>query len=795
MLRPRWRKVIRDLWGNKTRTLLVVMSIAVGVFAVGVIVSTQILLSTDLSASYMATTPSSAILSVSPFDDDLVETVRRMPGVLEAEGHRSMNVRLQVGPNEWRTLNLDAIQKFDQQRLNKVAPVSGAWPPPDKTVLIERASLGLTNAKVGDTVTVELADGRQLGLKIAGTAHDLNKPPAAFTGQPYGYVNYDTMEWLGFGRLHDELRLLVENGTDKKAVEATAQQVSQKIEKGGRSVYFTWIPTPGKHPADDAVQPMLLILGVLGTLSLFLSGFLVVNTISALLMQQTRQIGIMKAVGAQTRQIMGLYLGMVVIFSLLALLVAIPLGALGAFAFIGYLANLINFDVQGWRIPLPSLLLQMGVGLVIPLVASLWPILSGARVTVREALNSTGIGERHFGHSWVDRLVESVRGFSRPTLISLRNTFRRKARLALTLFTLTLGGAVFIAVLSVHASLLNTLDDFFAYWRYDIGLNFSRAYRTEQITREALSVPGVVAAETFAFASAGHVHADGKEARPVTVLGVPPDTQIIQPKLLRGRWLLPDDENALVVNTTVLDPENDPDIQLGDEVTFKIEGRETTWRVVGVAQAVLQGPLMYAPRAYLERVNNNVGRAGSVQIVTEQHSLAYQTQMADLLKQHFKDVGMNVGGTETIGSIRQQIEYQFNILVVFLAFMAVLLAVVGGLGLMGTMSINVLERTREIGVMRAIGASDGSVLRIFLVEGVFVGLLSWGLGALAALPISQVLSQAVGMAFLRAPLSYEFSTQGALLWLGLVLILASAASLLPSWHAARLTVRDVLAYE
>ncbi len=795
MLNPRWRKVIRDLWGNKTRTLLVVMSIAVGVFAVGVIVSTQILLSTDLSTSYAATNPSSAIMSVSPFNDDLVETVRRMPGVLEAEGRHSVSVRLQVGPNEWRTLNLDAIQKFSDQRLNIVAPVSGAWPPPDKTVLIERASLGLTNAKVGDTVTVELTDGRQLGLKIVGTAHDLNKPPAAFTGQPYGYINYDTMEWLGFGRLHDELRVLVENGTDKKVVEETSRQVSQKIEKGGRSVFFTWIPTPGKHPADDAVQPMLLILGVLGTLSLFLSGFLVVNTISALLTQQTRQIGIMKAVGAQTRQIMGLYLGMVVVFSLLALLVAIPLGALGAFAFIGYLAGLINFDVQGWRIPLPSLLLQIGVGLVVPLAASLWPILSGARVTVREALNSTGIGEGRFGHSWVDRLVESVRGFSRPTLISLRNTFRRKARLALTLFTLTLGGAVFIAVLSVHASLLNTLDDFFAYWRYDIGLNFSRAYRTEQITREALSVPGVVEAETFAFARAAHVHADGKEARPITVLGVPPDTRIIQPKLQRGRWLLPDDENAIVVNATVLDPENDPDIQLGDEVTFKVEGRDTTWRVVGVVQAVLQGPLMYAPRGYLERVTNSVGRAGSVQIVTEQHSLAYQTQMGESLKQHFKDAGMNVSGTQTIGSIRQQIEYQFNILVVFLAFMAVLLAVVGGLGLMGTMSINVLERTREIGVMRAIGAGDGAVLRVFLVEGVFVGLLSWGLGALAALPISQLLSQAVGMAFLRAPLSYEFSTQGALLWLGLVLILASAASLLPSWHAARLTVRDVLAYE
>ncbi len=138
---------------------------------------------------------------------------------------------------------------------------------------------------------------------------------------------------------------------------------------------------------------------------------------------------------------------------------------------------------------------------------------------------------------------------------------------------------------------------------------------------------------------------------------------------------------------------------------------------------------------------------------------------------------------------------QFDIIILFLAIMAILIAIVGALGLTGTMSINVLERSREIGVMRAIGASNGSILRIFLAEGMLIGLLSWLIGALFAFPISQLLSDVVGVAFADAPLSHTFSTSGACLWLVIVLILAALSSWWPSWRASRLTVRDVLAYE
>jgi putative ABC transport system permease protein len=641
-------------------------------------------------------------------------------------------------------------------------------------------------------------------LRVAGLAHDMDNPPAQFVGNPFGYISFDTLEWLGYDRAYDELQILVaENQTDKDHIQAVADQVQDKIEKSGQTVYWIWIPEPFEHPANEAVEPLLLILGVMGVLSLFLSGFLVINTISALMTQQIRQIGIMKVVGGRTKQIVQLYLTMVLVFGLLSLLVAVPLGSLAAYAMSSYLADLINFDLTGFRIPPRALALEVAVGLIVPILAAVYPVFAGSRITAYQAINSYGLGKGHFGRGLVDRLVEGVtsaiRSLSRPARISLRNTFRRKGRLALTLSTLTLGGAIFIAVLSVHASLLTTLDDALTYWNYEIEVDFARPHRIATIEREAKSIPGVADAESWTGNTARRIRDDGHEGPNIYVLGAPADTDLIQPTLLEGRWLLPEDQNAIVVNSEVIKEE--PDIKVGDEITLKIEGREDTWQVVGIVQGIMTGRIAYANQPYLARVIRWVGRSGGVQIVAEdpgggaKNDAAYQSELAKRIKAHFDSRGIQVSSTETTASIRENIEYQFGIIVIFLAIMAVLIAVVGGLGLMGTMSINVIERTREIGVMRAVGASDGAVVKIFVVEGLFIGLLSWLAGASLALPIGKLLSDAVGTAFLEAPLNYTFSTQGTLLWLALVVVLAGTASILPALSASRLTVREVLAYE
>ena len=149
----------------------------------------------------------------------------------------------------------------------------------------------------------------------------------------------------------------------------------------------------------------------------------------------------------------------------------------------------------------------------------------------------------------------------------------------------------------------------------------------------------------------------------------------------------------------------------------------------------------------------------------------------------------------TIERLRRITGGFFDVIVFMLLAMGILIASVGALGLMGTMSTNVLERTREIGVMRAIGASDGAVQRIVIVEGILIGLISWMIGGALAFPAGLALSSAVGNVLFQTALPYSFSSSGVFTWLAIVVVLATIASFLPAWNASRLTVREVLAYE
>ena len=798
MIKPRWRKVLRDLWGNKTRTTLVILSIAIGVFALGTIISTQIILAEDLSRSYAATIPASAVLFVDGFDVQLLDAIENVDGVKEVEARRTLQLRFQSGPNEWQTINIDVLADFSNLKLNKIAPISGAWPPDERHILIERASLPLMAMAVGDSLIVETAVGKQRELQIDGLYHDLNKLPAQFIGETYGCISDDTLAWLGLPVYFDQVHISVEgDNSDIDQIRAVATAVENKLEKSGHPVNWTWIPEPGVHPANDYIQPLLLLLAVLGALSLFASAFLIINIINSLLAQHVQQIGIMKAIGARSGQIAQMYLVNVLILGLLAFVIAAPLGGLGAYALARYTAFLINFNLSDFYIPAQAILVQATVALVVPFLAALYPILKGTRLTVREAISDYGLSHGRFGSQLLDRAVEwfttALPIFSRPMRISLRNSVRRKARLLLTLLTLTLGGAIFMAVLSVQASFLVTLDDALAYFNYDVEVSFARPYRVTELQREVMKIPGVTEAESWINTTGRRVRPDGFEGQNMAVLGIPAETQFIQPTLLEGRWLLPADENGVVINTQLLREE--PDLTVGDVVNLKLNGRTEEWHVVGLVQGVMTGPIAYMNQPYLARTLHEVGRSSSVQVVAAHHDPTSQQALARELKAYFDGVGLRVNSVQAISEIREAVQFQFGLIVTFLTIMAILIAAVGGLGLMGTMSINVLERTREIGVMRAVGASNGAILRIVLVEGLFVGVTSWFLSGIFAYPLGLLLSKAVGFAFLESPLTYHFAINGALIWLVAVLLIAALASFLPARKAAHLTVRETLAYE
>jgi putative ABC transport system permease protein len=130
-----------------------------------------------------------------------------------------------------------------------------------------------------------------------------------------------------------------------------------------------------------------------------------------------------------------------------------------------------------------------------------------------------------------------------------------------------------------------------------------------------------------------------------------------------------------------------------------------------------------------------------------------------------------------------------------LVIMAGLLAVVGGLSLAGTMGINVMERTREIGVLRSVGASNGAIRQVVALEGVMIAFLSWLVVGIVSSPFSAALASAVILAVLNTSLTFSFSFTGLFLWLGIIVLIGAISSLTPARSAVLLTVREVLDYD
>jgi putative ABC transport system permease protein len=790
----RWQKVVRDLANFRVRTALVVASIAVGVFAVGTIAGSQALLDQSLRDGLRISRGSNAILYTDdPFDPELIDVIRKMPGIAEAEGRRTVSVRIRTGDDEWRQLQLVAIPDFEHQQLDVVLPERGAFPPARGELLLERSATSLVPFAIGEGAVVELPNGRERTMPLVGFAHEPGASPAFYFGRLSGYITFDTLVDLGFNDAFQEVRVRASDpAITGPGMDQLVDRIRDRIEKAGNAVTFTLTPTPGKHRAQELLDAIFIVLGGLGLLSLVVSGFLVANTAAVIMSQQTRQIGVMKAIGAGNRQIAAIYLATIGAYSALALLIAAPTSALAAYQLTLFVTSLVNLDVEQALMPAWVFGLEAVIGFVVPMLAALVPIWRGVRITVHAAIRDAGVAET-FGRRRIDRVLSLIRGLPRPALLSLRNTFRRKARLVLTLAALALGGAVFMSVFTVRDSLLNSMAESFRYFNYDVQLDLSTSVRAASAVAEAERVPGVAEAEGWQYASSLRVRPDGSESTALRTFGLPPDTQTVRPILEEGRWLQRGEGRALVVTRNLFGDE--PDLHIGDQVTLRIRGRDSDWTLVGIVQSPSMEPYLYVSDAALGAVTGLPGRASVLMIQADPAAGISETELAFAVRRHLESAGMRVSGTTTNANIVSTISTLFETLVLIVSVMAVLLGVVGGLGLAGTMTMNVVERAREIGIIRAIGATDAAVLLIFLAEGVLIGLMAWAIGAIVALPVSRALTDAIGAAFVQHPLPWTPSTVGVVIWLGVVLVLSAFGSLLPAWRASRVRVREVLAYE
>jgi len=779
------------------RTLLVVASIAVGVFSIGMIVSAYAIIAEDIDRSYALASPVNIEIWTDPFFADFVNVIEHIPGVAAVEGRQITNVRASSDGAEWQDLDLIAITDFENLRVNHLSAVSGTQYPARRELLVSADFMVDTGFQVGDQIQVELENGDIHSLPLVGVVGDQVTDAGDFTADAKLYVTMDTLETFGIQKYYNRLFVRISgDGSDKVEIEALATDVEYKIERSHREIYRTEIKVTDEHPMGSLILAVLGVLGALGGLVTFLSGSLIINTLNALLAQHLRQIGIMKLIGGRSFQILAMYLSLIFIYGLISLIIAVPTGSIAGYAQARYIAQTMNASLQEFRVVPVAIIVQVLIAFLIPLGAGFFPVNKGSKTNVRRAITNDNTRNQSSGLGWINRATQRIRFFGRPILLSIRNTFRQTARLLLTIFTLTVAGAIFIAVFNVRTSMTVFMDQMSMYFMGDVTLSFSEPYPITRIEKAAMNIPGVTSLEGWGGVAAEIWDEEDNIVDNMFVIAPPYDTDLIDPDIIAGRWLLPGEEKAVVPADTIYSYY--PDIQPGDTIIVKIPGqREEEWTVVGIFRFVsmVGDTLAYGDYDYIADQLDLSNQAYSYRVMTEEHSLEKQKEVAQLLDTYFSDHGFEVNSINPGLLIQEENSRAIDVLVVFLLIMALLTAFVGSIGLTGTMGMNVLERTREIGVMRAIGAVDMEITKSVVIEGMMIGLITWFLAIGVSFPISDILLNIISESMMGSSMDLTFAPEGVVIWLGVVFLLSIAASIIPARNATRLTINEVLAYE
>ena len=796
-LKPRLSKIFSDLWDDKVRTTLVVASISVGVFALGMVISAYAILDTDVSHSYASINPPNIEIWTDPFDDNLVHSLEKTEGVEDVVAHRLMIVRASIGDEAPQSLQLLGMSEFNSD-VNLLRPIEGTQYAKEGEVVLSEDRMHSSGYHPGDIIKVEFPDKKIRELKVVGLVTD------QITSQPtpgqlvYAYVSMKTLDSFGIDYSYNHFYITVTgDGTDVDFITEVADAVEEQVERSGRYVRkINEGMLSNEHPMNDNILAIIGLLGILGVLLAVLSSSLIINTLNALMAQQLRQIGIMKLIGGRSKQILGMYLKLIVFYSVIALIFAVPLGAAAGYGLSLVISTILGAVLQGFRFVPAAIITQVVIAFAIPLVSGYLPVNSGAKTSVVRAISDLTPGATPKKKSFLSANAKWMRNFSRPVLLSIRNTFRKKGRLLLTIFTLTMAGAVFIGVFNVRASMDSLMDNLLAHFLSDVTVNFTHPYRVNEVEQALLEIPGVEALEAWGGAAGEIVDENGEVVSDLGLSAPPYDTQLLSPEFLAGRWLLPGEEKKLVVADTIYNFY--PDIEPGDTLRLELNGgRAEEWEVVGIFRFVdmLGDPIGYANFDFIAQKTHLPAQASSFRIVTTEHDIESQAKIAERVDKALNELNFDVLSIQTGAELRESASIGVNVIIMFLLVMAILTAIVGSIGLMGTMSMNVLERTREIGVMRTIGAVDNVVMLSVIIEGQVIALITWVLAIVLSFPISTVLLKIIGETMMGSEMTAEFTPFGIFLWLGIVIILSIIASIMPARNAAKLTINEVLAYE
>lgn len=819
-MRTQLRKIWRDVWSRKARTALVSVSIFIGVFGTVTLFSMGDLLvkqlEEDLDADKLAMIRSyvTAKQGVTIDNEAALQAVRDVdPTVSAVEGQA-------VYPIQWKTPGADEFETsfvfaysepFDAIQIEPMRKLEGDYPQAGEgrhELAIERRFADKYDLEVGDELVVRILSSAQ---EENGVVAEETWTVVGIVFYPYGYqggfnpvlaedsvfATYEDAQYISAFAGFSSIYVRFENYA---AAEVHYEAVIDTIDT--ETAYF-----PVFSRAEDPAQNSLIefakttggVLSFLALLALVVSGFLVFNVISNIVNEQKRQIGVMKSLGADWVDNYLIYSGMALVYGIIGVIPGVLLGVPMGFSAAQGLAAQSNALIDKFDYSPRAIVLGIVMGLAIPVFASLLPVFNGTRVRILDAITDLGI-DAHYGHGPLARLLGKL-----PIPINMRqgisNVIQKKWRMAFTVLTLTVAAGAFMGVFAVFASINTVVDDFFDTFNFQFVVvpNLAGTGRSNEEIQtlimnnvDGLSTKGPYAG--IAIEIDGYVKVYDPNTGPPALFanGYDPESDAYLLELASGSSLEENPE-GVILNRSIAEA---IDKQVGDIITIRAGGRNGEFPIVGIATYPYDG--VWFHWRTLAQLAGFVDENGE----PAPRGMLFNTDKADATAddvdndiQKINDLLLENGLTANYQNIEfftETLSEQISFFQLIFNLTAGLIALVGAVGLLTTLSMSVFERQKEIGVMRSVGAGSFTIVSQFLTEGLAVGLLAWLIGV----PLSYFLSTGL-ISALNLGDEYRLSYPPIAIVVGLVgtLLVTTIASIWPSIAAARRTVSDILRYQ
>ncbi len=791
------KKLARDLWLTRSRALIMVASIAVGLTAFGALVGAYSILTREVARNYIESEPASILLEMEDVDERTLQWVLRRPGIEAATRRTQVRGRFSTerDPTKRRAFFF-VIDDFEEMDVAKLFPESGAFPPKPGTALMERSAVSVAGSGVGARLFVDLPGRAQVPVEVSGIVHEPALAPATTEQAVYLYLTQEDLAELGFEVAFDELRLTPTGRQDLPTLEAKARELSQELEEAGFGpVTAIRVPPPGQHPHQMQMTTVLTLFIIFAGLIVVLSSLLTASLLSTMMARQVREIGIMKTLGARSFQILMSYALLVELIALLAWGLSFFPAEAGAQMFVQAITQLLNFDVANDSQSRGARLLQAAVALFVPLLLALPALVRASGVSVMGALTDYGMGSS-FGKGRLERWVVRWKAQGELFAYALRTAVRRRGRFLLSLALLSTAGGIFLSSVNTARSWEVLTERLYTSRHYHLDVSFAGPVDSSSLAARLEATPEVEEVEvwhsTRTAPAAGQelpierTYPDGAHGA-LSLVAVPLSSTMVSFDVQEGRLLDASSRGEVVVNQVV---PHAGTVSVGDELALSIDGQDHRLRVVGKVEEVGTGATAYVSPQTFEDLVEGDHRQTSLRV-----QKANDVEMAEALSainRVMEAQGAPVTHVSPLSVFENAVAAHFEILVNSLIALAVLTALVGAMGLGAALSANVAESTREIAVLRAVGASGGQVRRLVVWEALLVSGVSFVAASALGLGLSAVIGRVIGMMSFGLPLplsprlGFFFALMVALLGLG------ALASLLPARRASHLTVAQAL---